>query len=251
MRLEFDLDERGKPVGKPVPSSDAALVPSRSRTLPGRYCRVEPLDLAVHGADLWDAFADDTTGSTWTYLGIGPFDSFEPFEQWLVGATASTDPFFYAIIDGTTGRAVGFVSYLRIDPGSRAIEVGWITYSPRMQRSRVATDTMFLMMREAFALGYRRYEWKCNALNAPSIAAAHRLGFSFEGLFRHAAVVKGRNRDTAWFSVVDRDWPMLEAAFQRWLSPDNFDDVGNQRTRLSDLTAPVVESRWPTLTVER
>jgi len=251
MRLEYDIDDLGSPVGKPVPASEPARVPDHSRTLHGTYCRLEPLDEAAHGNDLWQAFTDDGEGSTWTYLGIGPFDDYAAFGQWLVGAATSRDPLFYAIIDAETGRAVGYAAYLRIDPASRAIEVGWITYSPRMRRSRIATDTMFVMMREAFTLGFRRYEWKCNALNAPSIAAAHRLGFSFEGLFRNALVVKGRNRDTAWFSVIDRDWPTLEKAFEQWLSPDNFDDAGRQRARLSDLTAPVVESRWPSLTIER
>lgn len=250
MRIEFDLDELGNPVGKPVPAHEPALRPSRDRVLEGPYARLEPLNSA-HAADLWDAFTDDADGRTWTYLGIGPFESQAPFDEWILGASESADPFFYAIIDRTTDRAVGFGSFLRIDPASRTTEVGWLTFSPRMQRTPVSTDAMFLMMREAFALGNRRYEWKCNALNAPSIAAAHRLGFSFEGLFRQALVTKGRNRDTAWFSIIDSDWPDLARAFMQWLSPENFDANGKQRSRLSDLTAPFVVSRWPSLTIEQ
>jgi RimJ/RimL family protein N-acetyltransferase len=250
MRIEYEPDEQGSPVGRTVIVPDAARLPDRDVTLMGAYCRLEPLDADLHGRDLWEAFCDDAAGRTWTYLGIGPFDSFEDFHAHLAQSASGFDPFFYAIIDRSTGRAAGYASYLRIDPGARSIEVGWITYSPRLQRSRVATDTMFVMMRHAFETGYRRYEWKCNALNAPSIAAAHRLGFSFEGLFRQALVVKGRNRDTAWFSVIDSDWPQLREAFEQWLSPDNFDQAGIQRMRLSELTASVVVSRWPTLSVE-
>ncbi len=251
MRIEYDVDQSGNPVGKPVTTLDPAHLPDRDVILDGTYCRLEPLEAEIHAADLWEAFSDDHAGQTWTYLGIGPFANFEDFRAHLAQSAAGFDPFFYAIIDRATGRAAGYASYLRIDPGTRAIEVGWITYSPRLQRSRVATDTMFVMMRHAFDSGYRRYEWKCNALNAPSIAAAHRLGFSFEGLFRQALVVKGRNRDTAWFSIIDRDWPRLRTAFEQWLSPENFDDQGQQRTRLSALTAPLVESRWPSLTIDQ
>ena len=221
MRIEFERDDLGNPIGTPVADHESARRPSRERVLEGSYARLEPLDPS-HTDDLWDAFTDDAEGRTWTYLGIGPFTDVQPFAEWVLGASTSTDPFFYAIIDRTSGRAVGFGSYLRIDPAARTIEVGWLTFSPRMQRTPVSTDAMFLMMREAFALGNRRYEWKCNALNAPSIAAAHRL----------------------------EDWPHIARAFMQWLSPDNFDASGKQQSRLSDLTAPFVASRWPALTIE-
>lgn len=250
MRIEYELDELGSPVGRSVVTTTSARLPDRDQHLEGDVCRLEPLDADRHAADLWDAFADDTAGHTWTYLGIGPFEGFDDFRAHLAQSADGFDPFFYAIIDKATGKATGYASYLRIDPGARSIEVGWITYSPRMQRSRLATDAMFVMMRNAFETGYRRYEWKCNALNAPSIAAAHRLGFSFEGLFRQALVVKGRNRDTAWFSVIDEDWPHLQAAFEEWLSPGNFDGAGVQQARLSALTSPYVRSRWPELSVD-
>ena len=248
MELRAETDHLGQHVGEPVEPASAHL-PDPTRSLDGRYCRLEPLDAERHGEQLWAAFTEDAAGSTWTYLGVGPFPDEPAFAAWLRGLQGAEDPFFYAILDAVSGQAIGVASFLRIDPGARSIEVGWITYSPRLRRSRVATDAMHCMMREAFALGYRRYEWKCNALNLPSIEAAHRLGFTFEGLFRQALVVKGRNRDTAWFAVIDRDWPRLDQAFQRWLHPDNFDADGRQRERLSDLTAPVVAARWPRLEV--
>jgi RimJ/RimL family protein N-acetyltransferase len=153
------------------------------------------------------------------------------------------DPQFHAIVDRATGQAVGVASYLRIDPAAGSIEVGHINYSPLLQRTVAATETMYLMMRRAFELGYRRYEWKCNALNAPSRGAAQRLGFSYEGVFRQARVDKGRNRDTAWYAMIDTEWPALDQAFRRWLDPANFDEQGRQRTSLSELTAPVLVAR--------
>ena len=249
MRLEFALDEYDRPVGQPVSDDLLPSIPDRLRALHGDYVRLEPL-AASHARDLWTAFCDDTGGRLWTYMAAGPFADEAEFTPWLTQVCALESLFMYAIIDRTSNAAVGFASFLRVDPGSRSIEVGWVTFSPQLQRSRLATDAMFVMMREAFALGYRRYEWKCNALNAPSIAAAHRLGFSFDGVFRNALVVKGRNRDTAWFSILDRDWPALEAAFAQWLDDDNFDEAGFQQSRLSDLTASVVASRWPLLSIE-
>lgn len=249
MRLEYELDEYDRPVGHVVVDDHTPALPDRLRALEGDYVRLEPL-AARHAQDLWTAFSDDPSGRLWTYMAAGPFTDEAEFTPWLAQVCALESLFMYAIVDHATNTAVGFASFLRVDPGSRSIEVGWVTFSPQLQRSRLATDAMFVMMREAFALGYRRYEWKCNALNAPSIAAAHRLGFSFDGVFRNALVVKGRNRDTAWFSILDRDWSTLRAAFEQWLSSDNFEADGMQRTRLSDLTAPVVASRWPTLAIE-
>ena len=149
------------------------------------------------------------------------------------------DPLFHAIIDSATGKAIGVASYLRIDPASGSIEVGHINYSPLLQRTPAATEAMYLMMQRVFELGYRRYEWKCDALNARSRAAAQRYGFSFEGVFRQATVYKGRNRDTAWYAAIDQEWPALQAAFLQWLDPANFDQDGRQRVRLADLTGPI------------
>ena len=204
----------------------------------GRWCRVEPLDPARHAADLHEANRQDADGRNWTYLFAEPFAELEPYRAWLEQMAAQDDPLFHAIVDGETGRAVGVASYLRIDRAHGVIEVGHINYSPRLQRTRAATEAMFLMMRRAFdELGYRRYEWKCDSLNAPSRRAAERLGFQFEGIFRQAIVYKGRNRDTAWYSIIDREWPALRAACERWLSPDNFDAAGTQRRQLAHFIA--------------
>jgi len=203
----------------------------------GAYCRLEPLDAARHAADLFEANRRDADGRMWTYLAYGPFDTLDAYRSWAERMAASDDPLFFAVVDTASGRAAGVASYLRIDPPNGAIEVGHIAYSPALQRTRASTEAMYLMMRRAFTLGYRRYEWKCDALNASSRAAAERLGFSFEGIFRQATVYKGRNRDTAWYAAIDRDWPRLERVFTRWLEPENFDDDGRQRARLEDLRA--------------
>ena len=225
----------GQPIGFPVPEWTPPPVPSRN-VLHGRFCRVERLDPARHAADLHAANSADAAARMWTYLGYGPFASAEAYRAWAERMAAMSDPQFYAIVDAASGRAVGVASYLRIDPAAGSIEVGHIAYSPALQRTPAATEAMFLLMQQAFALGYRRYEWKCDALNAPSRAAAQRLGFVFEGIFRQALVYKGRNRDTAWFAIIDRDWPALQRAYEHWLAPANFDEAGQQRTSLSELT---------------
>jgi RimJ/RimL family protein N-acetyltransferase len=179
----------------------------------------------------------------------GPFDAERDMAAWITGMEHSIDPLFYAIIDLATNRAIGVAAYLRIDTLNRTVEVGWLTFSSLLRRSTLATEAMHLMARHAFDLGFRRYEWKCNALNAPSIAAAERLGFSFEGVFRNAVIVKGHNRDTAWFAMTDSDWSAIRTAQEEWLRADNFDDTGLQRTSLRDATLPLLHSHWPTLTV--
>lgn len=209
----------------------------------GHYCRVEPLAPERHAAELYEANARDPSGRAYTYLFSGPFDSLAAYLQWMKSSCLGDDPLFHAIVDSATGKAVGVASYLRIDVKHGVIEVGNINYSPLLQRTRAATEAMYLMMKRAFELGYRRYEWKCDSLNAPSRAAAQRLGFSYEGLFRQAIIYKGRNRDTAWYSVIDSEWPELEKAYTRWLAPDNFDEHGKQRLRLSALTAPILKQR--------
>lgn len=226
----------GQPVGEPIAGWQPPPRPSTT-ALDGRYARLERLDPDRHAAVLHEVNALDSTGANWTYLGVGPFDTFHDYEQWLRGVAAAADPYFFTVIDQATGRPVGVAAYLRIDPAAGAIEVGHINFSPLAQRTSVATDAMFLMMRHAFDLGYRRYEWKCDSLNAPSRAAAARLGFTFEGIFRQALVYKGRNRDTAWFSILDREFPALQRAFLAWLAPDNRDAEGRQRRRLPDLIA--------------
>ena len=221
----------GQPIGFPVPDwTPRKMIPHTQMT--GQTCRLEPLTLA-HAPALHAAFAADKTGTLWTYMPSGPYQSEADYADWVAGAAEQKDPLFYAIIDASADQPVGVASYLRIDPNHGSAEVGWITYSPALKRSTLATEAMYLMMKRVFdELGYRRYEWKCDALNAPSRKAAARLGFTYEGTFRQAVVYKGRNRDTAWFSITDQEWPAIRAAFQAWLSPDNFDAEGNQKARL-------------------
>ena len=230
--MQHTLNDLGQPIGFPLPKWKPPEAPPRT-PMEGRFCRLEPLDPSIHAASLHSANSMDAEGQMWTYLPYGPFDSLDIYRAWLDEMSRRTDPLFFAIIDPATGRAVGLASYLRIDPAAGSIEVGHLNYSPLLQRTPAATEAMFLMMQRVFDLGYRRYEWKCDALNEPSRAAALRLGFSFEGVFRQAVVVKGRNRDTAWFSIIDSEWPALKTAFQRWLAPENFDPQGKQYERLS------------------
>ncbi|MEQ8227065.1 MAG: GNAT family protein [Rhodospirillales bacterium] len=205
--------------------------------LTGPRCRLEPLSADAHGEDLWRANAADTDGRMWDYMSCGPFAGIQEYLTWLKGAAAGDDPLFFAIVDQATGQAMGVASYLRIDPANGVIEVGNIAYSPALQGSVLATEAMYLMMAHAFDdLGYRRYEWKCNSLNAPSRRAAQRLGFSYEGLFRNHMVIKGRNRDTAWFAITEAVWPEIKGALESWLAPENFDADGRQHQRLSELT---------------
>jgi RimJ/RimL family protein N-acetyltransferase len=233
------FNDLGQPIGFEVPDWAPPSFPPHS-AIAGRYCRLEPLSLA-HAPALWEVFSEDRDGRNWTYLANEPFAAAEAFEAYVMQSAASIDPQFYAIlVDGT---AAGIASYLRITPAAGSIEVGHIHFSPRLQQTPAATEAMYLMMRRAFELGYRRYEWKCDALNAPSRRAAQRLGFSFEGVFRQALVTKGRNRDTAWYACIDKEWPALRAAFETWLQPDNFDAAGRQRLSLSALTSPLLVKR--------
>jgi len=229
-------NELGQPIGEPVPGWQPPQPPPRT-PLAGHWCRVEPLDAERHGDDLWQAVSQDRDGRTWTYLAYGPFARREDYQRWLAAAACGEDPRFHAIVDAATGRAAGVASYLRIEPASGCIEVGHIHYPPPLQRTPAATEAMYLMMSRVFELGYRRYEWKCDSLNAPSRSAAARYGFAFEGVFRQATVYKGRNRDTAWYAIIDRDWPALAGAYRRWLDAANFDRQGRQRESLSALTA--------------
>ena len=228
-----------QPIGDPVDWAPPS--PPPREPFEGRYCRVEPLAPPQHARALWNANARDVDGRNWTYLSYGPFETFEAYEDWVRRASASTDPLFFCIV--TEDGPAGVAAYLRVAPDAGSMEVGHINFSPLLQRTRAATEAMYLMMRRAFELGYRRYEWKCDALNAPSRAAAQRLGFSFEGVFRQALVTKGHNRDTAWYAVIDREWPALRAAMEQWLNPANFDENGQQRQALSVLTKAIPVQR--------
>lgn len=242
MNTTAHTNEHGQAVGAPLP--DWTPPPRIAHvTLSGRFCRVEPLDVARHADALFAANALDTTGAGWTYLTAGPFADLAAYRAWVEKVAPVADPAFHAIVDLKTQKPVGVAAYMRIDPAHGVVEIGSLRFSPLMQRTPIATESMYLMMRHAFELGYRRYEWKCDSHNAPSRAAAQRFGFSYEGLFRQAMVNRQRNRDTAWFSIIDSEWPALNAAFTRWLAPENFDTQGRQRVSLSSLTAPLVKAR--------
>jgi len=203
-------------------------VPQRTR-LEGRYCIVEPLDPAEHATSLWDAVQGPENDALWQYLFDGPYRDAASFEQALRRKSATADPLFFAILPRHAERALGYASYMRIEPAHRVIEVGSILFTPPLQRTRAATESMYLMARHVFEdLHYRRYEWKCDALNEPSRRAALRLGFKYEGTFRQHMIVKGKNRDTAWYSMLDHEWPARKAAFEQWLDPANFDEQGRQ-----------------------
>ncbi|MDH5355753.1 MAG: GNAT family N-acetyltransferase [Gammaproteobacteria bacterium] len=232
--MENETNELGQPVGFAVKNWQACPWPPRSNT-EGSGCRLEPYDPDTHNQDLYQAFAGDSSHANWTYLPYGPFNDFKSFDSWARSACQGDDPLFHSIIDLSAGRVVGMASYLRITPEVGVIEVGHIHFSPLLQRTTLATEAMFLMMKRVFdELGYRRYEWKCDALNAPSCKAAKRLGFSYEGIFRQATMYKNRNRDTAWYAIIDEDWPRIKKAFEQWLDISNYDEQGMQRKSLDD-----------------
>ncbi len=207
-------------------------------TLDGRAVSIVPLDPVAHADALFKGACGEENERLWLYLFEGPFATRAAFDNHLQQKTRSEDPLFFAILDKASGDAVGHAAYMRVEPAHRVIEVGSILFTPRLQRTIGATEAMYLMARHVFEdLGYRRYEWKCNALNAPSRSAALRLGFTFEGIFRQHMIIKGRNRDTAWFSMLDSEWPQRKAAFERWLAPENFDENGRQSVSLSEINA--------------
>jgi len=227
------INELGLPVGVPVDGWTPRARPPRT-VLAGRFCKVRPLDAARDAAPLFAANSLDREGRMWTYLSYGPFATPEAYRAKLEEWEASEDPQFFAIADAAIDAATGVGSYLRIDADNGSIEIGHLQFPPRLQRTPAATETLYLALKQAFELGYRRCEWKCDALNAASRRAAERLGFRFEGVFRQALVYKGRNRDTAWYSIIDAEWPTLATAFETWLDPGNFDASGVQRMSLAE-----------------
>jgi RimJ/RimL family protein N-acetyltransferase len=221
----------GQPIGVDLGSWAPPPFPAPT-PLGGRVVTLEPLTWESHGPDLWDSLAD-APDALWTYMTFGPFSERMELRATIEGMLGSPDWVPYAFIG--SGRALGFASYLRIQPGEGVLEIGSIVFSPEMQRTTAATEAIYLMIAHAFALGYRRCEWKCDSLNEPSRRAADRLGFTYEGTFRQATHYKGRNRDTAWYSIVDVEWPTLDGAFQQWLSPDNFTTDGEQIHSLKEM----------------
>jgi RimJ/RimL family protein N-acetyltransferase len=225
------------PVGAPLPHWQSAPKPAREVLL-GQYCRLEPLDADRHGRQLYAAFTQSGDSVDWTYMYIGPFADEASYLAYVRTVQDGDDPQHFAIIDLASGQAIGTVASMRIDNANGVMEVGSVTYSDLLKRTITGTEVQYLLMRRAFdQLGYRRYEWKCDSLNAPSRAAALRLGFTFEGIFRQMSVYKGRNRDTAWFSIIDQEWPAIRSAMEQWLAPENFDAQGQQQRRLPDLIA--------------
>jgi len=234
-KLAHSVDENDLPIGLPINDWSPCAKPPR-QGMEGETCRVEPFHLEKHSAMLFNAFSQDTTGRNWTYLPYGPFNTLEEFKQWCNAQCLGDDPLFHTIICNASDECMGLASYLRIDPNIGSIEVGHIHFSPLMQATKMATECMYLMMRRVFdELGYRRYEWKCNALNTPSCRAATRLGFQFEGIFRQHTISKQQNRDTAWFAIIDEDWPKLRSGYEEWLAAENFDSQGRQIRPLGSL----------------
>lgn len=227
--MEDTVNELGQPVGWSVDVMPAQA-PSTDPMV-GRFCTLVVLDLQAHAAELYDAYAEATDDGDWTYLPYGPFSDADDFDSFVRHSASQDDPLFFTVVD-SNGRCSGLASYLRINAFAASIEVGHIHFSRRVQQTPAATEAMYLMMERAFEGGYRRYEWKCDALNAPSLNAAARLGFGYDGIFRQATHYKGRNRDTAWFGITDSQWPALRNEFERWLAPENFAADGTQLTSL-------------------
>ncbi|WP_368644147.1 GNAT family N-acetyltransferase (plasmid) [Vibrio sp. HB236076] len=233
--MSVRLNEFEQPIGRDLTGWVAAKLPEKT-TLTGQFCRLERLDTARHVEALYDAFQDSPDARHWTYLPYGPFGSCEEYREFLMGMQEQSDPFHYTVIDNATDKPVGTVALMRIDSANGVIEIGHVVYSPRMQRTPMSTEVMALLQAYVFEeLGYRRLEWKCDSLNKPSRAAAQRFGFTFEGVFRQLQVTQGRNRDTAWYSLLDSEYAALKSAYQAWLAAGNFDESGQQLSKLADL----------------
>jgi len=227
----------GQPIGPAIENWTPRPIPPRTPLI-GHTCRIEPVDVERHADDLFTAYNAAPDDRDWTYLPSERPTNKAAFADYLASMAASSDPLHYAVVDSDVGKAVGTAAYMRINPENGVIEIGFIRWSPLMQRRVIGTAAVYLMMRQVFdELGYRRYEWKCDSLNERSRTAAIRYGFKFEGIFRNATIVKNRSRDTAWFSITGDEWPSVKAAFEEWLSPLNFDDKGRQRSTLADLRA--------------
>lgn len=235
-------NEFQQPVGNTLPDWQPCPRPERI-VLKGTYCRLEPLT-HDHADSLWAAWSTAKDDRGWTYLGVGPFAEKQQFTDFINTIARSNDPLHYAVVDNKSGKALGTLSLMRIDPANGVVEVGFVMYSPLLQRTVQATEAHYLLMKYAFELGYRRYEWKCDSLNGPSRHAAIRLGFRYEGLFRQAVVYKQRTRDTAWFSILDSEWPLIQQTFERWLSVENMPD-GMQKQGLSQIRDSLMNQHSP------
>ena len=224
-------NQLGQVVGFPLPGWKPPPLPPHE-AVEGRWARLEPLDPKRHAASIYRGVSMDPEGRNWTYSPAGPFSGLVDFAAWLRGVSSSEIPMWFAIVDRSCREALGIASYFEADPPNGVIEIGGVHFPEPLKRTVAATEAMYLMLRTVFDLGYRRCEWRCDALNGPSRAAAERLGFSFEGIFRQHWVYNERNRDTAWYSMIDSEWAATRHAFEEWLDPDNFDDHAVQRTKL-------------------
>lgn len=224
-----------QPVGMTLSDWKGAPFP-QAQQITGRYCKLERINAERHAKELYEAYSEASDCRDWTYLAVGPFETFDTFLDYVKKMEEQTDPMHFAVIDLTSMKPVGTFALMRIDTSNGVIEVGHVSYSVRMKRSRISTEVISLLLKYVFEdLGYRRFEWKCDALNAPSRGAAERFGFSFEGIFRQAVVTRGRNRDTAWYSIIDGEYPSLRPAYDMWLDERNFDNQGQQIRRLGEL----------------
>jgi RimJ/RimL family protein N-acetyltransferase len=231
---QTNINEFNQIVGCEVKNWHKAEMPQKV-SIQGQFCILEPLDIDKHSFKLFETLSIDNQGESWTYLPYGPFANCDEFQSWIKSTTSEPDTILYAVLNAKSQLPIGIAGFLRINPEHGVIEVGHLHYSTLLKKTPAATEAMYLMMKYAFEnLGYRRYEWKCNSLNQASRNAALRLGFKFEGIFRQNHVFKNRNRDTAWFSIIDSEWPEIKEKFQKWLSPSNFDSAGNQIVKLAD-----------------
>jgi RimJ/RimL family protein N-acetyltransferase len=228
------INQHDQPIGNALPDGWSPPPAPSGVIIDGARVRLEPINVEAHAEQLFMANMLDASGAGWTYLLNGPFGNMAEFRDWITTTCLGDDPMFYAFVDKLGGNALGYAAYLRVQPQAASIEVGHIRLSPLLQRTTIATEAMYLMMRHVFELGYRRYEWKCDSLNEPSRRAAERFGFTYEGTFRKATHYRGRNRDTAWFSITDDEWPDRQRAFEAWLDPTNFGADGQQRRRLAE-----------------
>lgn len=236
----YEINEFGQPIGLLINNLQKPKFPEKIK-IHGKFSILEPLSSEIHAEDLYEANSIDKNGECWTYLNYGPFNTISEYKKWIIGIEDLIDPTFYAIIDKNTSKAVGVISYLRIDLENSSIEVGHLNFSNLLKKTKAATESLYLLMNYAFELGFRRYEWKCNSLNFPSKIAAERFGFSYEGTFRQHTINKNRNRDTSWFSIIDSEWKEIKAAFEIYLNDNNFDENGNQKISLSSLTKPLLK----------
>ncbi|MES2206691.1 MAG: GNAT family protein [Pseudomonadota bacterium] len=240
--MSDSINSFGQPVGLSIKNWIAPSFPAVKK-INGHWCVIEPLDVLRHGLSLFESNGLDADDKSWTYLVYGPFKYYEDYEEFLTKLINTPNSLSFAVIDKKTDKAIGIIVYDVIEPHNGSLEIGNIKFSSLLKQTTIATEALYLLIKEAFSLGYRRIQWRCNSLNIASRKAAQRLGFSYEGLFRQTTISKGFNRDTAWYSLIDQDWLELRVAFEQWLNLNNFDENGKQKIRLSALTLPLLKAQ--------